>query len=148
MALTRQVYVIDDKKTKNAFVLPGGKIFVFTGILPVSANDDGLATVLGHEVAHQVARHPAERMSSMKVRIGASYRRSLTPPGALWARLSARIFRPGCRHHTFDLDLHAAVRPEGALIRDENLLTSQIAKFSEIRIRGRFYRIAPHVVSP
>jgi len=62
-----EVYVIDDKKTKNAFVLPGGKIFVFTGILPVSANDDGLATVLGHEVAHQVARHGAERMSSMKV---------------------------------------------------------------------------------
>ena len=48
-----EVYVIDDRKTKNAFVLPGGKIFVFTGILPVSANDDGLATVLGHEVAHQ-----------------------------------------------------------------------------------------------
>lgn len=45
--------MIDDKKTKNAFVTPGGKIFVFTGILPVSANDDGLATVLGHEVAHQ-----------------------------------------------------------------------------------------------
>ncbi|WVR03778.1 hypothetical protein IAU60_000773 [Kwoniella sp. DSM 27419] len=62
-----EVYVIDDRKTKNAFVLPGGKIFVFTGILPVSANDDGLATVLGHEVAHQVARHPAERMSSVKV---------------------------------------------------------------------------------
>ncbi|GFZ42524.1 hypothetical protein JCM24511_00240 [Saitozyma sp. JCM 24511] len=62
-----EVYVIDDKKTKNAFVLPGGKIFVFTGILPVSANDDGLATVLGHEIAHQVARHPAERMSYMKV---------------------------------------------------------------------------------
>lgn len=48
-----KVYVIDDKKTKNAFVLPGGKIFVFTGILSVSANDDGLATVLGHEIAHQ-----------------------------------------------------------------------------------------------
>lgn len=50
--------MIDDKKTKNAFVLPGGKIFVFTGILPVSANDDGLATVLGHEVAHQGAYLP------------------------------------------------------------------------------------------
>ncbi|ORY22491.1 peptidase family M48-domain-containing protein [Naematelia encephala] len=62
-----EVYVIDDRETKNAFVLPGGKIFVFTGILPVSQNDDGLATVLGHEVAHQVARHPAERMSYMKV---------------------------------------------------------------------------------
>ncbi len=45
--------MIDDKNTKNAFVLPGGKIFVFTGILPVSANDNGLATVLGHEIAHQ-----------------------------------------------------------------------------------------------
>jgi len=67
-----EVYVIDDKKTKNAFVLPGGKIFVFTGILPVSANDDGLATVLGHEIAHQVARHPAERMSYMKVLFGVS----------------------------------------------------------------------------
>ncbi|WWC68580.1 uncharacterized protein I206_102510 [Kwoniella pini CBS 10737] len=68
-----EVYVIDDKKTKNAFVLPGGKIFVFTGILPVSANDDGLATVLGHEVAHQVARHPAERMSSVKVLFGLGF---------------------------------------------------------------------------
>lgn len=45
--------MVDDKSVKNAFVLPGGKIFVFTGILPVSANDDGLATVLGHEIAHQ-----------------------------------------------------------------------------------------------
>jgi predicted Zn-dependent protease len=46
------VYVIKDDKMKNAFVVPGGKIFVFTGILPVSANADGLATVLGHEIAH------------------------------------------------------------------------------------------------
>lgn len=51
--LKLQVFVVDDPKVKNAFVLPGGKIFVFTGILPVSANDDGLATVLGHEIAHQ-----------------------------------------------------------------------------------------------
>ncbi|KAL7413517.1 peptidase family M48-domain-containing protein [Mrakia frigida] len=62
-----EVFVINDLKTKNAFVLPGGKIFVFTGILPVCANEDGLASVLGHEVAHQVARHSAERMSSLKV---------------------------------------------------------------------------------
>ena len=62
-----QVFTINDPKTKNAFVLPGGKIFVFTGILPVCANEDGLGSVLGHEVAHQVARHSAERMSSLKV---------------------------------------------------------------------------------
>ncbi|KAF8335338.1 peptidase family M48-domain-containing protein, partial [Cantharellus anzutake] len=61
-----EVYVIDDD-TRNAFVLPGGKIFVFTGILPSCKNEDGLASVLGHEIAHQVARHSGERMSSTKV---------------------------------------------------------------------------------
>ncbi|CDS01941.1 related to OMA1-Metalloendopeptidase of the mitochondrial inner membrane [Sporisorium scitamineum] len=62
-----EVFVIDDPKQRNAFVLPGGKIFVFTGILPVCKNADGLATVLSHEVAHQVARHSAEKMSGYKV---------------------------------------------------------------------------------
>ncbi|PLW09664.1 hypothetical protein PCASD_18411 [Puccinia coronata f. sp. avenae] len=62
-----KIHVIDDPKIQNAFVIPGGKIFVFTGILPICQNEAGLATVLGHEVAHQVLRHPAERMSSMKV---------------------------------------------------------------------------------
>ena len=48
---------------RNAFVLPGGKVFVFTGILPIMANDDGMAAVLGHEIGHQMARHGAEKMS-------------------------------------------------------------------------------------
>ncbi|WFC96759.1 metalloendopeptidase [Malassezia brasiliensis] len=52
---------------KNAFALPGGSIFVFTGILPVCQNDDGLATVLSHEIAHVLARHPAEKMSGFTV---------------------------------------------------------------------------------
>ncbi|WFD49068.1 metalloendopeptidase [Malassezia furfur] len=52
---------------KNAFALPGGSIFVFTGILPVCQNDDGLATVLSHEIAHVLARHPAEKMSGLTV---------------------------------------------------------------------------------
>lgn len=43
------------------FVSKGGKIFVFTGLLPVAKNEDGLATVLGHEMAHQIARHSAEK---------------------------------------------------------------------------------------
>jgi len=68
-----EVYVISDDNTKNAFVLPGGKIFVFTGILPVCKNDDGLASVLGHEVAHQVARHSAERLSYAKVLFALGY---------------------------------------------------------------------------
>ncbi|KAL1406366.1 metalloendopeptidase [Vanrija albida] len=67
------VYVVQAPDVKNAFVLPNGKIFVFTGILPVSANDNGLATVLGHEISHVVARHGAERMSSMKVLFAISF---------------------------------------------------------------------------
>ena len=50
------------KNEANAFCLPGGKIVVYTGILPVTQNDAGLATVLGHEVAHATAEHVAERL--------------------------------------------------------------------------------------
>jgi predicted Zn-dependent protease len=50
------------KKEANAYCLPGGKIVVFTGILPLTKNDAGLATVLGHEVAHATAEHAAERI--------------------------------------------------------------------------------------
>lgn len=61
-----QVNVIDDP-TANAFVLPNGSIFVFTGILPIAANEDGLAAVIGHEMSHAICRHGAERMSGAKV---------------------------------------------------------------------------------
>ncbi|HSE84089.1 MAG TPA: M48 family metallopeptidase [Thermodesulfobacteriota bacterium] len=56
--------VIEDDDTINAFALPGGKIGVYTGILPVAKNHAGLATVMGHEVAHVAARHGAERMTA------------------------------------------------------------------------------------
>lgn len=59
-----RIHVINDpKQSPNAFVLPGGKVFVFSTILPICGNNDGLATVLSHELAHQVARHTAENMS-------------------------------------------------------------------------------------
>jgi metalloendopeptidase OMA1, mitochondrial len=50
------------KNEANAYCLPGGKIVVYTGILPVTGNDAALATVLGHEVAHATAEHSAERI--------------------------------------------------------------------------------------
>jgi Zn-dependent protease with chaperone function len=59
-----EIHVIDDPRAPpNAFVLPGGKVFVFRSILPICGNDDGLATVLAHETAHQVNRHTAENLS-------------------------------------------------------------------------------------
>ncbi|ULA65178.1 MAG: M48 family metallopeptidase [Nitrospira sp.] len=55
--------VIDDDKMVNAFALPGGKVAVFTGILKHTKDEAGLATVMGHEVAHALQRHGVERMS-------------------------------------------------------------------------------------
>jgi predicted Zn-dependent protease len=52
-----------DDKTVNAWCMPGGKVVVYKGILPVAAGDEGLAVVLGHEIAHAVAGHGNERMS-------------------------------------------------------------------------------------
>ncbi|KAE8380308.1 TCP-1/cpn60 chaperonin family-domain-containing protein [Aspergillus bertholletiae] len=68
-----RVHVIKDDSMLNAFVLPGGKVFVYTGILPICRDEDGLAAVLGHEIAHVVAHHPAERMSNSFVTIGAAF---------------------------------------------------------------------------
>jgi predicted Zn-dependent protease len=59
--------VIDDPKTMNAFCLPGGRVAVYTGILPVTKDENGLAVVMSHEVAHALARHGAERMSQQEL---------------------------------------------------------------------------------
>ncbi len=55
--------VLDDPKQVNAFALPGGKVAVYSGLFPVAQDTNGLAVVLGHEIAHALARHGAERMS-------------------------------------------------------------------------------------
>lgn len=52
-----------ESKDVNAWCMPGGKVVVYSGILPITKNDDGLAVVMGHEIAHAVANHGAERVS-------------------------------------------------------------------------------------
>ncbi|MDR0588609.1 MAG: M48 family metallopeptidase [Burkholderiales bacterium] len=61
-----EFFVLEDD-TVNAFALPGGKVFFYTGILKLMKNDDQIATVMGHEIAHVLAHHGAERVSQQQV---------------------------------------------------------------------------------
>jgi predicted Zn-dependent protease len=70
-----EVTVVRDRQV-NAFCLPAGKMVVYTGILPVAADDDQLATVLGHEMAHALAHHASERVA--REQSGAGVLRSLS----------------------------------------------------------------------
>ena len=63
-------FVVFNSQEANAFCLPGGKVGVYTGILPLTKTDAGLATVLGHEIGHAVAHHGASRMSEQMVAQG------------------------------------------------------------------------------
>jgi predicted Zn-dependent protease len=56
-------YILIDDPTVNAWAMPGGRIAFYTGILPICLNEAGVAVVMGHEIAHAIANHGAERMS-------------------------------------------------------------------------------------
>ena len=60
-------YKLVDSPDVNAWCMPGGKIVVYTGIMPIAKNDAGLATVMGHEVSHALANHGAQRMSASQI---------------------------------------------------------------------------------
>jgi metalloendopeptidase OMA1, mitochondrial len=99
----------------NAFALPGGKIAVYTGIFPVAQNADGLAVVMGHEIAHAIARHGAERMAYQKlVQIGSmaagvsvgdmSPQARQAVMGALGAGAKFGVLLPFSRDHESEAD--------------------------------------------
>lgn len=100
----------------NAFALPGGKVAVYTGLVPVVANTDGLAVVMGHEVAHAIARHGAERMAHQKlvkfgtmaasVALGGSgdYNSQRMIMGALGAGSRYGVLLPFSRKHESEAD--------------------------------------------
>ena len=86
-----------DKDVENAFVLPGGHIFVYTGMLKAFQSNHELAAVLGHEMAHVLARHTAERLSwhlvPAAVRLGPGrLRRGLCK----WSKIHPGLLHVGC----------------------------------------------------
>ncbi|RHZ89749.1 hypothetical protein Glove_11g57 [Diversispora epigaea] len=103
--LNWEIFVIESPE-RNAFVLPGGKIFVFTGILDVTENKNGLAAVLGHEVGHQIARHSAEKLSFFKIIMLGQFMLSLLiDPGFIGSLLfKFAIFLPFSRKCEIEAD--------------------------------------------
>jgi predicted Zn-dependent protease len=109
-----EVSLVDSPQV-NAFCLPRGKIVVYTGILPVAQNEAGLATVLGHEVAHAIARHGAQRVFQNSITqtalIGAAYSMSdmdyqkrQTIMGLLGAGAQYGVLLPFGRSHESEAD--------------------------------------------
>ena len=102
------VHVVD-ANIPNAFVLPGRHVFVFRGILPLtgSDSDDGLATVLGHEIAHNVARHSAENLSRNSIFILGALALSavfdVSQQLAMWT-LDLAYNKPGSRKQESEAD--------------------------------------------
>jgi len=109
-----QVSLIDDEQI-NAFCLPGGKIVVYTGILPIAQNEAALATVMGHEMAHATSRHGAQRvlqqnlaqtaMTGIAVSLSdMDYNKQRAVMGALGAGAQFSILMPFGRQHESEAD--------------------------------------------
>ena len=108
------VSVIRDDQV-NAFCLPGGKIVVYSGIIPVAQNEAGLATVMGHEMAHATSRHGAQRvfqqnltqtaMTGLAISLGdMDYEKQRAIMGALGAGAKFGILMPFGRRHETEAD--------------------------------------------
>lgn len=109
-----RVALVEDEKV-NAFCLPGGEIVVYTGILPVAQGEAGLATVLGHEMAHAISRHGAQRvlqqnltqtaMTGIAVSLSdMDYQKQRAVMGALGAGAQFGILMPFSRKHESEAD--------------------------------------------
>ena len=92
-------FVVFDSKEANAFCLPGGKVGVYTGILQITKDEAGLATVIGHEVAHAVARHGGERISeAMLIQTGGQVlSSSLSKSDPAWQSIAQLAYGAGTK---------------------------------------------------
>jgi len=90
-------FVVFESKEANAFCLPGGKVGVYTGLLPITKDEAGLATVVGHEIGHAVARHGGERMSQELLRQAGSsvVASSLSSADPRWQAAAGTVYGLG-----------------------------------------------------
>lgn len=108
--------VVQDKQV-NAFCLPGGKVVVFTGLLPVAATDDQLATVMSHEIAHALAHHGSERLARQQSEGGSLL-------GALVGKAHDRQQESEADHIGLFLMTFAGYDPEQAVVFWERMHTA------------------------
>ena len=90
-------FVVFESKEANSFCLPGGKIGIYTGILPIVKNDAGLAAVMGHEVAHATLHHGAERMSQGMATqlVGQGLGTAVNAANPKWVGAFNQLYAPG-----------------------------------------------------
>lgn len=145
--------------TQNAFALPGGKVAIYTGILPLCGDEAGLAAVVGHEMAHIVANHGAERMSQQfatgmvleiaNAGLGAS---SLDPSthrlavAALGAAGQVGILLPFSRTHEYEAD-HLGARYLAAAGYDPQAAVELWQRFAEMGGSGGPEWLSTHPAS-
>ena len=84
--------LVNDDQTKNAWCMPGGKIAIYSGILPIAKNNDGLASIMAHEIAHAVARHSAERASRAMLMDAGTYAFERLVLGTSMTRHSRQLY--------------------------------------------------------
>lgn len=90
-------YNLLDDKAANAWCMPGGKVAVYTGLLPISQNENGLAVVLGHEISHALAGHGNERISqAMIAQYGGAILGSTISSGQ-WAQIFSQVYPVGAQ---------------------------------------------------
>ncbi len=84
--------LVNDDQTKNAWCMPGGKIAIYSGILPIAKNNDGLASIMAHEIAHAVARHSTERASRAMLMDAGTYAFERLVLGTSMTRHSRQLY--------------------------------------------------------
>src|SRR5690554_820159 len=86
-------------KSVNAFAMPGGKIVIYTGLLPVTQSEEALAVVIGHEIAHVIARHSNERMSQqIALQYGGAIAGGLLGNSQAMQQLGSTVFGLGAQY--------------------------------------------------